>query len=761
MARLLLVLLLGLLAFSPAAAQVRLEGLVVDRTTGVPVAQVHVQDEDGGRGSVTNENGRFRLEVEKLPVTLTFRHISYAVQRVAVREPGEITVRLVPAQITLGELLVVGEDFAPSLMERVIRRKRQMRQNLETVASAGYTRLLLEKQGEIVLMSEAVFDAYWDARRGIREVIRSRRESADFYATFGFEATGPVPNFYDDRIALGGLDFIGPTHPDALKHYVFTLARRREAGAQTIYDLYITPRAETENTLIGTLSVLDGADVLLYADLRPARHVVFPPPVLAWQMGYQQQFGPAADSTLWWPLDLHAEGRVTVADGARDERTAFASLTARLSDVQVNVPLPAEPYQSPDRVQVDVNSVMDDQLFYRGEGIVPLSPREIEALGRLQGFPLTLAEAFPAEAQGGFLNAFRGYRAGEPPWTWPEVFGVRFRTRYNRVDGVFRGVGQTYGAGDKQLEVRAGQRSSRGRLTYYARLRRPLGPLYVEGLYDDDTFAQLHGSRYPDVLASIPALAGSSYFDYGIRVRYAMTLGVEKVRWQAALTGAHDVYRSTDRLLRSGVVGRFDPNPALDAGRFNRLRAAARYATPPASRALDASAEADVIHAGSPGTSARVGVRLDVQVPTFAARRFDPNTLRVRLAGGVSGGTLPVQERWALDGQLAGFAPFGVLHGRLARPYAGDAYAALFWQHDFRTRPFEILHLWPLVGAGTGLRLRGAHGRTWQEGAPAMPWHHEIGLDATRLFATPLRVGLTRRLDAPGWYGAFGFDVRW
>ena len=212
MPRPLLLLLLGLVASSSAAAQVRLEGLVVDRTTGVPVAQVHVQDEDGRRGSVTNENGRFRLEVEKLPVTLTFRHISYAVQRVAVREPGEIAVRLAPAQITLGELLVVGEDFAPSLIARVIRKKQQMRKSLETVASAGYTRLRLERQGEIVLLSEAVFDAYWDARRGIREVIYSRRESADFYTTFGFEATGQLRCHVRDVIFQG----VGPARVEPL-----------------------------------------------------------------------------------------------------------------------------------------------------------------------------------------------------------------------------------------------------------------------------------------------------------------------------------------------------------------------------------------------------------------------------------------------------------------------------------------------------------------------------------------------------------------
>ncbi len=750
-----------LLTFAVAApAQVRLEGLVVDARTGVPVAQVHVQDPLAGTGSVTNENGRFRLPVPRLPATLTFRHVGYATQQVEVAEAGDLEIRLQPAQITLGEVLVVGDDFAASLIERVIRKKQQQRRGLQTVTSAGYTRLRLESRGEIVLLAESVFDAYWDARRGIREVVRSKRESGDFYAAFGLEITGPVPNLYDDRVEIGGLSFIGPLHPDALGYYVYTLARRREAGSQTIYDLYVTPRTVTENTFIGTLSILEEADVLVYAELRPARHVAFPEPVLSWPVSYAQQFAPVADSLLWWPVDLHAEGRVTVAAGPREERSAFLSITARLTDVRAGETLPAEPYAQASRVVLDLHAILDDRLFYRGEGIVPLSPREVEALGRLQGYPLTLASAFPAESRGGLLNAFRGRRMGEPAWTWPEVWGARFRFRYNRVDGLYRSVGITMGEGTRQVEGRLGQRSGRGRLSYYARGRRPVGPFFVEARYTDDVVPQLYGSRYPAALASLPALAGSSYFDWGVRVQIEAAAGIEKGPWQARLASGQQRWREAEQTTGKAPFGKFEPNPPLDAGLSRYVRADVRYATPEAPARLDAQAEATFFSLPDQ-CAARVGLRVDTRLPTLRARRFDPNTLRLRFAGGLSTSRLPVQEKWVLDGQLAGFAPFGVLHGRVAQPYAGTAYAALFWQHDFRTRPFELAGLWPLVGAGTGVAVRGAHARVWENGAPAMPVYHEVGLDVTRLFATPLRAGITRRLDHGGWYAGFGLDVRW
>jgi hypothetical protein len=49
------------------------------------------------------------------------------------------------------------------------------------------------------------------------------------------------------------------------------------------------------------------------------------------------------------------------------------------------------------------------------------------------------------------------------------------------------------------------------------------------------------------------------------------------------------------------------------------------------------------------------------------------------------------------------FSPFGAFRSVHGHPYEGPRYAALFWEHNFRTAPFEYLGAWGLVRRGMGL----------------------------------------------------------
>ncbi|MFQ5571058.1 MAG: DUF5686 family protein, partial [Rhodothermales bacterium] len=312
-----LFLLLLFLGVSFAAqAQVLLKGVVREAETGVSLAAAHVVLEGTTQGTITNREGRFELVVPSLPAALRVRYIGYRTQRVTAETGGARTldIDLEPAVYELDEIFVAGEDFAANVMRKVIERKQTRQVPLKTVQARGYTRITLENAMRIALISETVFDRSWDRDRGPREVVRSRRETADFYRALQIEPARDVPNLYDDHINIQGLRFIGPTHPDALDYYTFSLAARRGLDDQTVYDIYIAPRTGLEATFIGRLSILDESYAMLEADLRPARHVVFPLPVEAWDVFYRQQFDVVADS-FWLPVDLRLEGTIRVDPG--------------------------------------------------------------------------------------------------------------------------------------------------------------------------------------------------------------------------------------------------------------------------------------------------------------------------------------------------------------------------------------------------------------------------------------------------------------
>jgi hypothetical protein len=112
-------------------------------------------------------------------------------------------------------------------------------------------------------------------------------------------------------------------------------------------------------------------------------------------------------------------------------------------------------------------------------------------------------------------------------------------------------------------------------------------------------------------------------------------------------------------------------------------------------------------------------------------------------------------------GGLAGTA-LGEMHTLDERAYQGEQTAGLFWEHHFRTLPFELVGLMGVADRRLGISVHGGHVRSWFDTArltelrqrnpflnDAQGWHHEIGASLNGLFGI-LEVSGTFRLDAPG-----------
>ena len=138
-----------------------------------------------------------------------------------------------------------------------------------------------------------------------------------------------------------------------------------------------------------------------------------------------------------------------------------------------------------------------------------------------------------------------------------------------------------------------------------------------------------------------------------------------------------------------------------------------------------------------------------------------PNPLDIRLTGGFTTGAPPIQRFGILDGAIGGAGQYGVFRSLRGQPYEGQHYAGLFWDHNFRTIPFEILGIESLSRRGIGLSVFGGHGRTWISKARLASLayvpryqdsvHHELGVSVTGLFYL-FRLDMTTRIDRPGFF---------
>ena len=147
----------------------------------------------------------------------------------------------------------------------------------------------------------------------------------------------------------------------------------------------------------------------------------------------------------------------------------------------------------------------------------------------------------------------------------------------------------------------------------------------------------------------------------------------------------------------------------------------------------------------------------DWRIETFLKRRARPNVLDVRVTAGTFTGDLPVQRFGVLD-VWRPFTSFGTFKYLNGYPYEGEKYLGVYWQHNFRSAPFEMFNMEYLAKRGFDIMLHGGLGRTWisKEKLDTLQYqphvldkfYHEAGISLSMYHV--IRINATKRLDEGG-----------
>lgn len=774
-----------------------LRGSVLDARTGEPLPSANIVIKDTYTGTISNADGDFELNVRSLPIVLVVRYIGYFSQEIPIQNITDtpLTIRMEPNVRVLGEVTVTGGNPAVDIMREVIRRKQIWRGSLESYTAQAYTRQRLESDTNIASISETLSEVFWDKEKGTREVIKSRRQTANLGMEQNFASAGFMPNFYDDNLEIGGFDMVGPTHPDAFRFYNFELIGLRSIDNLTVFDIQVTPRRKLQPTFEGTIAVVDSAYALLEIDLRPNDALIFPPPIQKFNLWYTQQFSNFGGD-YWLPIDVRIRGEIKFGIvGLQFPEMGFQQLS-RLTDYQVNTVLPDSLYGEgrQRRLRVDTVSVKRDSLFLKSPLVVPLTQIEEKAYNEIDSTK-TLDEVFRPK---GFLARFidddddrnsgsitiSGQRGNRPGRSFRGSFAPD--GRFTRVDGLNLAGTVSYPA-SKQLSVYAGAgySFSSEKMDYKGGLKfRPAkARRFTHQLsYDARTQTRYESITSSLYLGSTNMFVGTAdYFDYyraeGITWKTEYDQPRSDNNW--SLIARNEQHRSLAKttdysLLKPSMIQR--PNPAIEEGWMRSI--ALKYVNgddlvPFAIigqnrlEVLLEIANSDLF--GSDYDFTRVHVAIDRRYPTFYKRRFLPNTLDVRLVAGTSTGDLPLQRFGVVDASPGYYAPYGALKTLKDHPYEGEHYMALHWEHNFRTIPFEVLGMMWFARKGWSILAYGSHGRTFisddrlesiasREDYSLSYYdgvHHEIGVALNGIFGLG-RVNLTKRLDKPGLNLGFG-----
>ena len=779
-----------------AAAQKLVRGQIFDAATGEVLPAANVQIEGTYRGTISNADGVYEIQLDELPATLLVRFIGYETARrtIAADDAAQQDFRLQPVTYELGEVVVTGEDPAVQIMREVIERKKVWRAALDTYETEAYNRFTISNDTGIVSIIETFTAAFWDRERGMKETLKGRRETANLEIEEALPAALFVTNLYDDDIEVGGYTLIGVTHPKALRHYRFRLEGTRYLDDQEVYDISVEPRNKLKSAFVGRVSVLDSAYALIDVELRPGEAFLFPTPIERYDVTYRQQFSNFGGE-YWLPVDFRSEIALEINFGGLLAFPTFnIDQVSRFTDYQVNVPLPDSLYENDDLVTVDSAAVASDALLDQEGVAVPLSEPEQAAYAEIDS-TMGLDEAFaPTGPLARFVDMNddeeedddRNARQSARQQVF-ENFDIEPELWFNRVDAFHAGLGAEWDAGPLTLGGGGGWNSGpdddEDRWSYHAEARlesEGRNEIFVEGGYAARTASRYDTDLYGRFLNSVTVLfGGDDYYDYYRSEGFTVGGGVRIDRLESTLSLGYrdEEHTSLAQTTNYDFLGETTPqrtNPAIDAGTlravtaslvigddFNPLGVTGR-------RRLALSVEHSTTGSlNSDFGYTRYSAVFDWRQNTFYRRRLLPNTLDLRLVAGASSGDLPIQRALTVDASLGVYRPFGALRTRTGFPYAGDEVLALFWEHNFRTVPFEVLGLRSLAQDGYNILVFGGHARTWVDEGRNIRFqseafvpetdgfHHEIGVSISGLFSI-LRIDFTKRLDAEGFTVGLG-----
>ncbi|MCB9088643.1 MAG: carboxypeptidase-like regulatory domain-containing protein [Calditrichae bacterium] len=780
--------ILLLLLLSPILyGQHTIRGTVRDGESGTTLAAANIQIDGTFSGTITNDNGGYILDLPELPATLTVSYIGYATRSVRVTaQTGEmLDISLTPVLYELSPILVTDEDPAVNIMRKVIEKKREWRARLNTYIADAYTRQLLENDSGIVSISESVSEAFWDREKGSREVIKSKRQTENLSSENNFAAASYIANFYDDDIEIQGFRVIGPTHPDALKHYDFKLVGRRHRDDRVVYDISLEPKSKLQTAFVGRIAVLDEVYAMIAVDLKPSESLIYPPPIQEWNVHYRQQFSNFGQD-FWLPVDVRIEGRIKFGIIGLSFPAVGYRQISRLTDYRVNVPLPDSLYRSDDLLRVDSSTIAAPFRAEESE-IIPLS-REEELAYREIDSTRTFAKAFkPSGPLARFVDIEdddnqASASAGSSGSVLTRYLSYSPQLWYHRVDGTHLGLKiSTPERYFLQFYAEGGYKFDLERSAYGGGIRLRAGkqqPFIFDAGYHQGSQPRYRGDNASLLLNSYTVLTGDDdFYDYYWNAQFhsAVSYRLRKLRATVTLGFSSEDHRSLAKttdyaLLNPGHVQ--PPNPAIPEGvlRAGRLTVAWGDDYVPFGIVGQNRARLEIEHSdpaliASDFSFTRYHLTADVRLSTFFRRRILPNVIDLHLVAGTSSGGLPPQRYGVLEPSSRWTKSAGTFKTLLFRPYEGERYLGIFWEHNFRTVPLEILGLHGLARKGIGMIVFGASGRTWISDAArsrltytprvSREVHHELGFSVNGILNL-LRVDAVWRLDRPGFYAGFG-----
>lgn len=715
-------------ADTAAVGRVIITGTVFDKESGEPISDATVQAIETGFATKANSEGRYRLI---LPAgTYTFKashvgHYSGTVHIELVRQTVNQDFTLQSSILDMGERKVYTRAYDPGqrIILEAIARKDDILSRIKDYEFDAYTRLVLtdetkpdSAESDVMLIAETQLKSYWEQPGRFKEVITSRRQTANLPPDANMVSVGEITNFNKNRIDINQYAIVSPTADDALEYYNYYLIDTVYLDTKPVFVLEIEPRNEFAPLFVGEIQIADSSYEVVSVDVGLSKGVSIP---YIENARYYQQYAEI-NGKYWMPIEIGFIGDVHLGLGVFgipshigfsyvaaisnyvieegiDKNTfdEFNLVIAPNADdfdstvwaSRIVLPLTAElerGYSYIDSVQHAPKPFLKraERIALGATFMVLFGDRDIFHFNRVDGFyfgaPLTLSPAPEIR-----LHAVNGY--GIQDDTWQYKYGIGYRLSMKRH--------VWFGGSIKNKNV------VRRPITFIPELNETFGALIYgidPNIYYREKGWEVHGS-FKAVGKSWLRL-GYNQFEYISQPRRTTyTPFGDRNDVQANMPITEGKKRSLTASLR------FDSHPLIN----NKGRVETMYATNFIKGEVGVEYSSRDF-AGSDFDFTRYFARVDGE--------FNPvglGTTSIFCFAGATDGTLPAQSRF-----VAGYMDWGIYQtmGLITFPdtsFGGDRMAYLFAEHDFGKYMFRNSGIGFLQNIPIGFSIHG--GAMWAE----------------------------------------------
>lgn len=259
------------LPFLSLAQSKTFTGTIRELGSNQPIEMASIGVENFNIGTVTNEEGKFRITVPNEAKTLLFNHLNYKVLSYELTSgKSEIEIFLEPAGYDLDEVVVTSKPIDQIFSDALNTSKKRLEKSL---LINTYGREFISLNGKIVKFSDGLLDYYIKRKSGASDLFIKQSRTFKLNQNddkSDLESRKEAIAFYDITEAMeDAYDFKAIKTLTNTKEYDFELRTKKDNAGNELEIIKLIPKPEVEKDLyIGSITYDAKTKLILEIDLK-------------------------------------------------------------------------------------------------------------------------------------------------------------------------------------------------------------------------------------------------------------------------------------------------------------------------------------------------------------------------------------------------------------------------------------------------------------------------------------------------------------